>query len=212
VNPVALSVAVGLLATLASLPPGLAIAWFLARSRSRARAVVHTAIMLPLVLPPVVTGVLLLKLFSKHGPLGALPVAFQFGGAVVAAAVVGFPLLVMSMTQAIAGVDPRYETASRSLGRSPASTFWRVTLPMAWPGLVAGATLAFARGLGEFGATIVLAGRIPGETETIALAVYAEIDAGRAAWGLIAAAAALCIASVIAWRTLDGWHRRRLET
>ncbi len=219
-TPVALSLTVGLVATLISLPPGVAVAWFLERGRSRWRGLVQTAVMLPLVLPPVVTGFLLLKVFSRHAPLGrlldaiGLPVTFHWLGAVVAAAVVGFPLLVMSVTLALKGVDPRYEVVSRSLGRSPWQTFWRVTLPLTWPGILAGAALSFARGLGEFGATIVLAGRIPGRTETIPLAVYARLDApgGEAkVVGLVVASVALCVSCVALARWLDTKHRRRLE-
>ncbi len=219
-SPVALSLSVGLIATLVSLPPGVAVAWFLERSRSRWRSLVQTLVMLPLVMPPVVTGYLLLLLFSRRGPLGraleviGLPVAFHWLGAVVAAAVVGFPLLVMSVTLAMKGIDPRLETIARSLGRSRWQTFWRVTLPLTWPGILSGAALAFGRGLGEFGATIVLAGRIPGRTETIPLAIYARLDApgGEArVIGLLVASVALCVACVIAARRLDDAHRRRLE-
>lgn len=219
-SPVALSLSVGLVATLASLPPGVACAWFLERSRSRWRGLVQTVVMLPLVLPPVVTGYLLLLLFSRRGALGrgleaiGLPVAFHWLGAVVASAVVGFPLLVMSVTLAMKGIDPRLETISRSLGRSRWQTFWRVTLPLTWPGILSGAALAFGRGLGEFGATIVLAGRIPGRTETIPLAIYARLDApgGEAhVIGLLVASLALCIGCVIVARRLDAAHRRHLE-
>jgi molybdate transport system permease protein len=176
--------------------------------------------MLPLVLPPVVVGYLLLRLFSPRGWLGGLlaglgtPVAFHWLGAVVAAAAVGFPLFVLMVAQAMKAVDPRYETASRALGRSSWGTFWRVTLPLSWPGILSGAAIAFARGLGEFGATIVLAGRIPGETETIPLRIYAELDAPggetRIA-GLVAASIFLCLACVLGSRVLDRWYRKRLE-
>src|SRR5262245_44917326 len=138
--------------------------------------------MMPLVLPPVVIGYLLLKFFSPRGVVGhaleavGTPVAFHWLGAVVAAAVVGFPLFVMTIGLAMKGVDPRLETVSRSLGRSRWETFWKVTLPLSWPGILSGAAISFARGLGEFGATVILAGRIPGETETIPLAIYAELD------------------------------------
>jgi molybdate transport system permease protein len=111
-------------------------------------------------------------------------------------------------------VDSRYETTSRALGRSAWGTFWRVTIPLSWPGILSGAAIAFARGLGEFGATIVLAGRIPGETETIPLRIYAELDApgGEARiGGLVAASIILCLACVLCSRLLDRWYRRRLE-
>ncbi len=219
-NSVELSLTVGLAATLLSLPPAVATAWFLERTRSRARTVVQTLVMLPLVLPPVVTGYVLLKLFSPLGPLGRVlsaigtPVAFHWLGAVVAAAVVGFPLLVMMTALALKAVDPRFETVARSLGASPWRTFWRVTLPLTWPGILAGAAVAFARGLGEFGATIILAGRIPGETQTIPLEIYAELDAPggeQRIIGLVVTSVVVCFGCVLASRMLDAWHRRRLE-
>jgi molybdate transport system permease protein len=215
-----LSLSVGITATLVSLPPGIVAAWYLERTRSPLRGVVQVLVLLPLVLPPVVVGYLLLRVFSPRGLVGqalagiGLPVAFHWLGAVVAAAVVGFPLLVMMIGLAMKAVDPRLETVSRSLGRSRLETFFRVTLPLSWPGILAGAALAFARGLGEFGATIVLAGRIPGETETIPLAIYAELDrpGGESRiTGLIAASILLCLALIVAARVLDRWHRRRLE-
>jgi molybdate transport system permease protein len=220
VSPVVVSLLVGLVATLVSTPLAVATAWFLERSRSRLRALVQTVVMLPLVLPPVVVGFLLLKLFSPRGVLGAAlaavgaPVAFHFLGAVVAAAVVGLPLYVTMVGLAIRAVEPRLEIVARSLGRTPFDTFFRVTLPLAWPGVVAGAVIAFARGLGEFGATIVLAGRIPGETETIPLRIYAELDApgGESrVVGLVVVSIVVCTAAVVAWRALSSWHRRRLE-
>jgi molybdate transport system permease protein len=217
---VTISLTVGAAATLLSLPVAVAVAWYLERSRLPGRSLVQTLVWLPLVLPPVVTGYLLLRLFSPRGTLGqllagvGLPVAFHWLGAVIAAAVTGFPLFVMLIAQAMKAVDPRLEIVSRSLGRSPWQTFWRVTLPLAWPGLLAGAAIAFARGLGEFGATIVLAGRIPGETETIPLRIHAELDAPggeQRILALVAASVVLCVLAVLAARTLDGWYHRRLE-
>jgi molybdate transport system permease protein len=215
-----LSVTVGLTATLVSLPFAVALAWFLERTRSRLRHPIQALIMMPLVLPPVVTGYLLLRLFSPLGPLGralariGMPVAFHWLGAVVAAAVVGLPLFVMMSAQSMKAVDPRFEAASASLGASRWRTFWRVTLPLTWPGILVGAVMAFARGLGEFGATIIVAGRIPGETETIPLAIYAELDAPGGedrVVGLVAVAVAMCAVCVVGARVLDTWYRRRLE-
>jgi molybdate transport system permease protein len=220
VSSISLSLTVGLVATVASLPAAIAVAWYLERTRLPGRELVQTLVMLPLVLPPVVVGYLLLRAFSPRGPLGGFlerlgtPVAFHWAGAVLAAAVVGFPLFVLTVAQAMKAVDSRYETISRALGRSAWGTFFRVTLPLSWPGILSGAAIAFARGLGEFGATIVLAGRIPGETETIPLEIYAELDAPggetRIA-GLLAAAILLCLACVVGSRLLDRWYRRRLE-
>lgn len=217
---IGLSLTVGLSATALSLPPAIATAWYLERTRSAGRGVVQTLVMMPLVLPPVVIGYLLLRLFSPKGFLGrsleavSLPVAFHWLGAVVAAAVVGFPLFVLMIALAMKGVDPRLEVVSRSLGRPPWATFWRVTLPLSWPGILSGAALAFGRGLGEFGATIILAGRIPGQTETIPLAIYAQLESpgGESrVQGLVLASIALCLSSVLLSRGLDRWHRRRLE-
>lgn len=218
-KPVLLSLSVGAAATLLSLPPGVAVAWILERSRVPGRGFLQSLILLPMVLPPVVTGYLLLVLFAPRGALGralaalGAPVAFHWLGAVVAAAVVGFPLLVWQVGLALRAVDPRLEVVSRSLGRSAWETFLRVTLPLAWPGILSGTVLAFARGLGEFGATIVLAGRIPGETETIPLAIYALLDEpGRdAEIALLAAVSvAIAFAGVAVARALDVRHRRRL--
>lgn len=215
-----ISLKVGASATLLTLPAAVAVAWYLERSRLPGRGVLQTIVWLPLVLPPVVTGYLLLKIFSPRGALGqalgglGMPVAFHWLGAVVAAAVVGFPLFVMMISLAMKAVDPRLEIISCSLGRSPWQTFWRVTLPLCWPGVLVGAAIAFARGLGEFGATIVLAGRIPGETDTIPLRIYAELDAPggeQRIIGLVVASIVLCVLAVIAARVLDTWHRRRLE-
>lgn len=219
-SSVALSLAVGLVATVSSLPAAVAVAWYLEKTRLPGRELLQTLVMLPLVLPPVVVGYLLLRAFSPRGSLGQLlvslgaPVAFHWLGAVMAAAVVGFPLFVLMVAQAMKAVDCRYEVASRALGRSAWGTFCRVTLPLSWPGILSGAAIAFARGLGEFGATIVLAGRIPGETETIPLKIYAELDSPggeeRIA-GLVVASVLLCLVCVLGARLLDRWHRKRLE-
>lgn len=219
-NAFLISLSVGLSATLLSLPFALAAAWFLERSKSAGRDVVQTLVMLPLVLPPVVVGYLLLKFFSPRGWVGhsleglGIPVAFHWLGAVVSAAVVGFPLFVLNITLAMKGVDPRLEQTSRSLGATKWETFWRITIPLSWPGILAGAVLAFARGLGEFGATIILAGRIPGETETIPLAIYAELDSPggeERILGLVIASVLICLLCVLFARRLDTWHRHRLE-
>jgi molybdate transport system permease protein len=215
-----LSISVGAVATLLSLPPGVAVAWYLERSRLPGRPAVHALVLLPLVLPPVVVGYLLLAVFSPRGGLGRLlaaagmPVAFHWLGAVVAAAVVGFPLLVMMIGLAMKAVDPRLETMSRSLGQGPLATFFKITLPLCWPGILAGAAIAFARGLGEFGATIVLAGRIPGETETIPLRIYALLESPGGETrirGLVLASVLIGLGAAVAYRLLDRRWRRRLE-
>jgi len=220
VDAIRLSLTVGLTATFLSLPFAVAVAWILERTRWPGRGLLQTAVMMPLVLPPVVIGYLLLKLFSPRGIVGqaldaiGMPVAFHWLGAVVAAAIVGFPLFVMTIGLAMKNVDPRLETVSRSLGRSRWETFRRVTIPLSWPGILSGAAISFARGLGEFGATVILAGRITGETETIPLAIYAELDSpgGETRIGtMVVASIVICLSCVLIARGLDRWHRRRLE-
>lgn len=178
-----LSLRVATLAVAASLVPGVLVAWLLARWRHALRGAVQGIVMLPLVLPPVVTGYLLLALVGRSGPLGRLwetatggRIAYTTGACVIAAAVVGFPLLVEAIRISIAGIDPRLEQVSRNLGRGRVQTFCFVTLPLALPGIGAGAVLAFARALGEFGATIVLAGNVAGETRTVPIAVYTLLN------------------------------------
>lgn len=171
--------------------------------------------MLPLVLPPVVTGYLLLELFGRSGPLGrtweALTggrIAYTTGACVIAAAVVGFPLVVESIRLSILGVDRRLETMSRTLGYGAFATFRRVTLPLAVPGVLAGAVLGFARSLGEFGATIVLAGNIAGETRTIPVAVYTLMNmrgAEGAIWRLVGVSVALSLGALL----VAAWLARR---
>jgi molybdate transport system permease protein len=178
-----LSLRVAALSVAASLVPGVALGWLLARWRHPLRALLQGLVMLPLVLPPVVTGYLLLGLLGRSRPFGRLlydltgwHVAYTTTACVIAAAVVGFPLLVEGVRLSMLAVDRRLEQISRSLGRGPLDTFFRVTLPLALPGLLAGAVLSFARALGEFGATIVLAGNVEGETRTIPVAVYTLLN------------------------------------
>lgn len=187
---VLLSLRVAGLAVAVSLVPGVLIGWVLARWQHAARTLLQGVVMLPLVLPPVVTGYLLLWLLGRSRPLGRAwhelsggHIAYTTAACVIAAAVVGFPLLVEAVRLAMLGVDRRLELVSRSLGRGRLATFLRVTLPLAAPGLLAGAVLSFARALGEFGATIVLAGNVEGETRTIPVAVYTllNVRAGEAA-------------------------------
>lgn len=180
---VALSVQVAVLAVAVSLVPGILIGWLLARWRHPLRTLVQGLVMLPLVLPPVVTGYLLLLALGRSRPLGGAwhaltggHIAYTTTACVVAAAVVGFPLLVEAIRLSMLGVDSRLELVSRSLGRGRLDTFVRVTLPLAFPGVSAGAILSFARALGEFGATIVLAGNVAGETRTIPVAVYTLLN------------------------------------
>ncbi|HYE78804.1 MAG TPA: molybdate ABC transporter permease subunit, partial [bacterium] len=181
-SAVRLSLVAGAWATVLGTPVALALGWLLARTRFPGKAIVSTLTLVPLVLPPVVTGVLLLRLFGTKGPLGAplealgVRVPFSMAGVVLAATVMALPLYVLSVRAALTAVDPRYEEVSWTLGHGPCATFRRITLPLALPGLAAGAVLAFARALGEFGATAVLAGNIEGRTRTAPMAIYTLLE------------------------------------
>jgi molybdate transport system permease protein len=211
-----LRVAAGSMA--ASLVPGVLLGWLLARWQHPLRALLQGFLMLPLVLPPVVTGYALLWLFGRSRPLGQAwfsltggHIAYTTAACVIAAAVVGFPLLVEAIRLSVQNVDRRLEQVSRALGRGPLATFLRVTLPLSLPGVLAGAVLCFARALGEFGATIVLAGNVEGETRTIPVAVYTLLNArdGEAAVvRLSLVSAALGLAALLGSFWLSARQRR----
>ena len=174
-----LSLRVAAVATLASLPFGIAVALLLARGRFPGKMLLDGIVHLPLVLPPVVTGYVLLLLFGRRGVLGAwleqsigLVFSFRWTGAALACAIMGFPLLVRAIRLSIEGIDRRLEQAAGTLGASPPLVFLTVTLPLVLPGIIAGAVLCFAKALGEFGATITFVSNIPGETQTIPAAIY----------------------------------------
>lgn len=217
---VRLSVEVGLAAAALGLVPAGVTAWVLARRSFYGKSIVSAAVLAPLVLPPVVTGLALIRLFGTDTPFGSalaalgLPVPFTLFGAVLAAALVGFPVYVMAIRSAFEAVDPRLEEVSLTLGVPPAATFRRVTLPLAAPGIAAGIVLAFARGLGEFGATAVVAGNMEGQTRTIALAVYTLLDApgeDPRMTTLLVASVLLSLAALLGYEALARWQRRRLE-
>jgi molybdate transport system permease protein len=202
-------------AVLFSLIPCILLGWLLARWQSPLRTFVQGVIMLPLVLPPVVTGYLLLELLGRRGPIGAAwegvtggRIAYTTGACVIAAAVVGLPLMVEGIRLSVLGVDRRLELVSRSLGRGRISTFLRVTLPLAFPGVIAGAVLSFARALGEFGATIVVAGNIEGETRTIPVAVYTLLNQPEGEAGVVRLVAFSIAISLVALMAA-GWLARR---
>ena len=219
-SAVRISLLVALIATVAGLAPALALGWLLARHDFPGKTLLSTAVLAPLVIPPVVTGFLLLTALGTQSPLGrllaqlGLPVPFTLVGATVAALVVGLPLYVISIRGAFEAVDPLYEELSWTLGVPPRRTFVRVSLPLALPGIVAGAVLAFARALGEFGATVVLAGNVEGSTRTIALAVYTllESPSGReTTWVLVGASVGLSLLALLGFERLSRRQRRRLE-
>ena len=205
-----LSIRVAVLATLANAVVGIPLAYVLARRRFRGRALVDLLVTLPLILPPTVTGYYLIVLLGRRGRLGAplyaatgWSIAFTWYAAVVAAAVMALPLLVRTARAAIDSVDRDLEQAAYTLGRSEWRTALEVTLPLARNGILAGLVLAFARALGEFGATLMLAGNIPGRTTTVPLAIYTAAQTGeeRAALVLVAVLTALsCVVLVLANR------------
>ena len=204
------------LATILVLPPGIAAAWGLARWRGPGRGAVETLLALPLVLPPTAVGLLLLELLARNRPLGAwlaargVEVVFTWKAVVLATAVMAFPLLVRSARAAFEDVDPRLLGLARTLGCGPLRAFFRVALPLASRGILAGTVLAFARALGEFGATIMVAGNIPGRTQTLSLAIFQSTQAGRDERAMALAAVTVVLAFVTLWATewIQGRWRR----
>ena len=180
---VALSLKVGLVATAVTLPLAFALAYLLARARFPGKVLIDGLVHLPLVVPPVVTGWLLLLAFAPAGPVGGwlerwfgVTVMFRWTGAAIAAGVMALPLMVRAMRLSIEAVDRRLEDAARTLGAARARVFWTITLPLSLPGVLAAAVLGFARALGEFGATITFVSNVPGETQTLPLAIYAALQ------------------------------------
>jgi molybdate transport system permease protein len=195
ITAIFLSLRIALVATIVSLPLAIAVAWLLARRDFWGKAILNGLVHLPLVLPPVVTGYLLLITFGRRGPVGeflenccGLVLSFRWTGAVLAAAVMAFPLTVRAIRLSIEAIDPRTEAAASTLGAPPFLVFLTVTLPLSIPGILAGAILGFAKALGEFGATITFVSNIPGETQTIASAIYGytQVPGGEAGtWRLM---------------------------
>jgi molybdate transport system permease protein len=204
-------------ATAAILVPGVAAAFFLAGYRGPGRSALETVLSLPLVLPPTAGGLLLLELLGRNRPLGAwlaghgVEVVFTWKAVVLATAVMSFPLLVRSARTAFEEVDPRLVALARTLGCSPAAAFFRVSLPLARRGILAGVVLAFSRALGEFGATIMVAGNIPGRTQTLALAIFHETQLGRDERAAKLAAVTVTLAFAALWAT-EWLVRRRSRT
>lgn len=221
ISALVLSLKVASLVTVALLVPGISLGWLLSRRSFPGKTLVEGAIQLPLVLPPVATGYLLLLVFGQNGYLGGplqrwtgLQIPFTFWGAALAGAVMALPLMVRSIRLAMELVPPRLEQAARSLGSGPLRTLFRVTLPLAAPGLVAGMMLSFARCLGEFGATITLAGNVQGETQTIPLAIFSslQLPGGEAAtMRLVLISAGLSMGALIASQALANRVRKRVE-
>jgi molybdate transport system permease protein len=182
---IGLTLGTAALSTLIILPFGIALAWLLARRDWPGKSLVETVVALPLVMPPVATGLLLLDLLGRRGPLGKLAqdvfgteIVFTWKAVVAAMAVMSFPFLVRTVRLAFEEINPRLEQVARTLGASPTRVFVTITLPLAARGMIAGVVWAFARALGEFGATVTVAGNIPGRTTTMALGIYSDIQLG----------------------------------
>lgn len=192
------------LATVLVLPPAIAVGWLLARRRFVGKTLLETVVSLPLVLPPVATGLLLLWLFGRRSPVGqaldaaGIEIIFTWKAVVIAMMVISFPLVVRSVRAGIEQVDRRYEELAATLGASPFRILRTITLPLASRGIAAGAVLGFSRALGEFGATIMIAGAIPGQTRTLAVGIYTLVEIGREedAWVLLAVSAALAFGAI----------------
>ena len=216
-----LSLLVGGTACLAALPLAFALAWLLARARFPGKLLLDGLVHLPLVVPPVVTGWVLLLLFAPRGPVGGLlerwfgvTVLFRWTGAAIAAGVMALPLMVRAMRLSVEAVDPRLESAARTLGASRARVFRTITLPLSLPGLTAGLVLGFARSVGEFGATITFVSNVPGETETLPLAIYAALQrpgAEATVWRLAAVSVVLSLIALTASEWLGRRWGRRLH-
>jgi molybdate transport system permease protein len=212
---VQLSLRISIVATLVSLPFGIAVAMLLARKSFWGKALVDAIVHLPLVLPPVVTGYLLLITFGRRAPVGAflddhfgIVFSFRWTGAALACGVMAFPLMVRAIRLSIEAIDRRLEDAAKTLGANRLWTFATITLPLALPGIIAGMVLAFARALGEFGATITFVSNIPGETQTISAAIYSLTqvpDGDAAALNLVIVAVIISLAALIA----SEWFARR---
>jgi molybdate transport system permease protein len=214
-----LTLRVAAIATLAILPLGLAAGWILARWHGRGRTLVETVLSLPLVLPPTAVGLLLLGLLRRSGPLGrwldrsGVEILFTWKAVVLATAVMSFPLLVRPVRAAFEEIDPRLLGLARSLGRPPALVFATVALPLAWRGIATGVVLAFSRALGEFGATILVAGSIPGRTQTLALAIFHRTQIGQdeAAMRLVLLTVVLAFAAVWTSEIVSRRRERQLR-
>jgi molybdate transport system permease protein len=216
-----LTLRIATVATLASLPFGVATAYALARWKFPGKTLFNGLVHLPLVMPPVVTGFILLILLGRRGVFGpflasiGIILSFRWTGAAVACAVMGFPLMVRAMRLSFEGIDRRLELASGSLGANRLWTFALITLPLAVPGIIVGAILAFARALGEFGATITFVSNIPGETQTISAAIYTltQVPGGDAgAMRLTAVAVAIALFALIASEIIQRWAEKRVGT
>ncbi len=185
VSALVLSIKVALLSLVVMFPPGMFVGWLLAKREFPGKTFLNTLVMLPLVLPPVVSGYLLLILLGKNGPVGSIlsnffniEIVFTQFAVVIAVSVISFPLLVRGIMTGMVSVPSELENAARTLGASPIKVFWTITVPMAYRGIISGGILGFSKSLGEFGATMMVVGNIPGKTQTIALAIFQSVQLG----------------------------------
>ncbi len=218
---VRLSLLVAAVAVFASLPFAVTVGWLLAKRTFPGKFLLETVINLPLVLPPVVTGYLLLVIFGRQGVLGSflenvfgVRFVFNWKGAALASAIVAFPLLVRPIRLAFSAIDDRLVQAARTLGAGPFDAFWSIMMPLARPGILSGSILAFARSMGEFGATIMIAGNIPGQTRTVPLLIYSLLDAPNGveqSLRLVSASVAIAAAALLVGEILERRGRLRLQ-
>jgi molybdate transport system permease protein len=205
--------AMAAMATAAMLPPGFVLAWLLARKRFRGQVLLETFVSLPLVLPPVATGLLLLMTLAPRGPIGrvlaaaGIEVVFTWKAVVIAMTVMGLPLVVRTARAGLEQVDRRYEAVASTLGARPLRVLFTITIPLAAPAILAAAVLGFARALGEFGATMMIAGSIPGSTRTLAVGIYSYAETGRDGDALVLVGISAMLALVALW--VSNWMSRR---
>lgn len=211
-SPLWISLKTAISATLITFFLGIAVAHRMYRYQGRWKGLLEGLFILPLVLPPTVVGFCLLLIFGKNGPIGRLllffdtTIIFSWPATVVAAAVVSFPLMYQASRGAFEQIPPNIQDAARTLGANEWTVFWRITVPLAWPGIAAGIILSFARSLGEFGATLMLAGNIPGKTQTIPIAIYFAVEAGQRdkAWAWVLVVAAISFLMIY---LLNSWNK-----
>ncbi len=203
-----LSIKVALLSLVVMFPPGLLVGWLLAKRTFPGKAFLNTLVMCPLVLPPIVSGYLLLILLGKHGIIGGfiyqvfgLEIVFSQWAVVIAVSIISFPLLVRGIVTGMAAVPEELENAARTLGASPVKVFWTITVPLAYRGIIGGTILGFSKSLGEFGATLMVAGNIPGKTQTMALAIFSAVQLGEDATAYRLVFISTVVAFIALWLT-----------
>jgi molybdate transport system permease protein len=218
-SAIRISALVGILTSVIGFPIAVSVGWLLARKQFVGKSLVGALVLAPLVMPPIVLGLGLLRVFGHRSWLGealatvGISIPFGFEGVVLASLLVGMPLYVLASRDAFVATDVRYEELARTFGQRPWKAFWSTSFPLAVPGIACGALLAFARALGEFGATAVIAGNIEGKTRTISLAVYSLLDSpgnSETMYVLVGASLGIGLTTIVAYEMLAHWQRRRL--